>query len=427
MVDDRRAARRAAIAGAVGNFIEWYDFAAYAYLGVVLGKVFFHAGDPFSAFLDAFGVYASSYVVRPVGAAVLGRLGDRWGRKPTLLATLIGMCAATALIGVLPGYAAAGALAPVLLVLLRIVQGLSAGGEFGGAVSLMAEFAPPGRRGLYGSWQSFTVGLGLLAGSGYATLLTGVLSADALSSWGWRLPFLTAIVLGVIAVYLRSKVDETPVFLRLREQAPRPYTGQPLRFAVPTWVLVFFVIGALLAWTTAGNVFLVVLPSYAAATLHLAAGLAQWLSFTANAVFTATIPLFGALSDRLGRRTVMLAGAGLILVLSYPLFLAIKGGSSGLMFACAAVAGAAVGMMAGPGPAMLAELFPARVRVTGLGLGYALSAAAFGGTAALIVGGLKVLTGDPLAAAYYPIIGGVVSLVCLAMLRRTERDPLPED
>ncbi|HJP72703.1 MAG TPA: MFS transporter, partial [Pseudonocardiaceae bacterium] len=327
----------------------------------------------------------------------------------------------------LPGYAAAGAIAPVLLVLLRIVQGLSAGGEFGGAVSLMAEFAPPGRRGLYGSWQSFTVGLGLLAGSGYATLLTGVLSADALSSWGWRLPFLTAIVLGVIAVYLRSKVDETPVFLRLREQAPRPYTGQPLRFAVPTWVLVFFVIGALLAWTTAGNVFLVVLPSYAAATLHLAAGLAQWLSFTANAVFTATIPLFGALSDRLGRRTVMLAGAGLILVLSYPLFLAIKGGSSGLMFACAAVAGAAVGMMAGPGPAMLAELFPARVRVTGLGLGYALSAAAFGGTAALIVGGLKVLTGDPLAAAYYPIIGGVVSLVCLAMLRRTERDPLPED
>lgn len=426
MTTDRRVARRAAIAGSVGNFIEWYDFAAYAYLGVVLGKVFFHADDPFSAFLDAFGVYASSYVVRPVGAAVLGRLGDRWGRKPTLLVTLIGMCVATALIGVLPSYAAAGAIAPVLLVLLRILQGLSAGGEFGGAVSLMAEFAPTNRRGLYGSWQSFTVGLGLLAGSGFATLLTSVLSADALASWGWRLPFLAAVVFGLISVYLRRKVDETPAFLRLREQAPLPNTARPLRFAAPTWVLVLFVIGSLLAWTTAGNVFLVVLPSYAAATLHLAAGLAQWLSFTANAVFTATIPLFGLLSDRLGRRVVMLTGAALILVLSYPLFLAINGGSSGLMFACAAVAGAAVAMMAGPGPAMLAELFPARIRVTGLGFGYALSAAAFGGTAALIVGGLKVLTGDPLAAAYYPIIGGVVSLICLSMLRRTDREPLPE-
>ena len=418
MAQDRQAARQAAIAGSVGNFIEWYDFAAYAYLAVVLGKVFFPAADSFAAFLAAFSVYASSYVVRPVGAAVLGRLGDRWGRKPTLLVTLVGMCVATALIGVLPSYAAAGVLAPVLLVLLRIVQGLSAGGEFGGAVSLMAEFAPPGRRGLFGSWQSFTVGLGLLAGSGFATLLTSVLSAAALASWGWRLPFIEAVVFGLVAVYLRSKVDETPVFLRLREQPPLPRTAGPLRFPAPTWVLVFFVIGALLAWTTAGNVFLVVLPSYAAATLHLAAGLAQWLSFTANAVFTATIPLFGLLSDRLGRRAVMLTGAALILVLSYPLFLAIDSGSTDLMFGCAAIAGAAVAMLAGPGPAMLAELFPARIRVTGLGLGYALSAAAFGGTAALIVGGLKVLTGDPLAAAYYPMIGGVVSLICLAMLRR---------
>jgi MFS family permease len=419
---DLRAARRAVIAGSVGNFMEWYDFATYAYLGVVLGKVFFHESDPFAAFLDSFAVYASSYVVRPVGAVILGRLADRFGRRPVLLATLIGMCTATALIGVLPGYATAGVLATVLLVLFRLVQGLSAGGEFGGAVALMAEFAPEGRRGYYGSWQSFTVGLGLLAGSGIATLLTGTLSAPALISWGWRIPFLLAAVFGVLAIYLRRQVEETPVFRQQRRQVRL----QPLRFAAPAWVLVLFVIGSLLAWTTAGNVFLVVLPSYAATTLHVSPATAQLLTFVANAAFTVTIPLFGHWSDRIGRRPVMLTGAGLILVLAYPLFAAINTGNQALMYGCVIVAGIAVALMAGPGPAMLAELFPASIRATGLGFGYALSSAAFGGTAALIIGGLKSLTGDPLAAAYYPIVGGVVSVVCLLLLRGTHREPLRE-
>lgn len=425
------AARRAIVGGSVGNFMEWYEFVTYAYFATVIGKLFFSSPDPLTEFLSAFVVYASSYFVRPIGAAVCGRLADRWGRRPTLILTLVGMAAATTLTGVLPTYGQVGVLAPVLLVVLRLVQGLSAGGEFGGAVSLMAEFAPNHRRGLYSSWQSFTVGLGLLAGSGLATLLTSVLSHDQMASWGWRLPFLLGGVLGAFALYLRRQVDETPVFERMRRRsrgsADAPVErSRPLRFGVPVWALVPFLIGALLAWTAAGNVFLVVLPSYTATTLHTSSGVAELLSFVANIAFTVTIPVFGWLSDRLGRRLVMMTGAVLILLLAYPLFLAISLGNLTLMFAGVAVAGVAVAMMAGPGPAMLAELFPSHVRVTGLGFGYALSAAVFGGSAALIIGWLSTLTGDPLAAAYYPMIGGAVSIVCLSLLGSTHRAPLRE-
>ncbi len=418
---DRRAARRAVLGGSAGNFMVFYELFTYGYLAVVIGEVFFPATDPFVAYLAAFAVYGLTYVVRPLGALVLGRLADRRGRRPVLLGTMLVMCAATTLIGVLPSYGQVGVLAPVLLVTLRLVQGFAAAGEFGSAVALMAEFAPKHRRGLYTSWQSFTIGLALLVGSGLATLLASVLTDSQLQTWGWRVPFLLAAVFGAVALHLRRRIDETPSFQRMQrgETSVDTTPFQPLRFPVPTWVLVPFIAGCLVAWTAGGSVFLQVLPSYAIATLGGGNATSQLLTFVGSAAFAATIPLFGWLSDLLGRRVVMLTGAGLIAVLAYPLFLGISAGDIPVAFIGVALAGTAVAMMAGPGPAMMAELFPANVRVTGLGFAYNLQEALFGGAAGLIIGGLRALAGDPIAAAYYPIFAGIVSILCLALLRRT--------
>lgn len=425
---DLRAARRAAIGGSVGNFMVFYELFVYGYLADIIGRVFFPSGNAFTAFIAAFGVYALAYATRPIGAVVLGRIADRRGRRPVLIATLIVMCVATTVIGVLPTYGQVGFWAPVLLVVLRIVQSFAASGEFGGAVALMAEFAPANRRGLYTSWQSFTIGVALVAGSGLATLLTGVLGRSAMLAWGWRVPFLLAAVFGAIALYLRKGLEESPAFLRAqqsRRDAPRG-RFQPLRFRVPAWVLVPFIPGALLAWISGGTVMLQVLPSYTIATTSMSNLTAELLTLVGSAVFAITIPVFGWLSDIAGRRSVMLLGALIIAAVSYPLFLVITLGNVPLMFASVAVGGAAVAMLAGPGPALMAELFSASNRVTGLGLGYNIAEAAFDGNAGLIIGGFRSLAGDPVAAAFYPILGGVVSVICLSMLRRTHGTPLRE-
>lgn len=207
-----KGSRRALIAGSVGNFIEWYEFGVYGYFAGIIAANFFSAdaSSDTDSLIKTYASFALAFFFRPLGAALFGRLGDRIGRRPTLIVVLLLMAGATTAIGLLPTYATLGAAAPWVLTLIRIVQGLSAGGEFGGAVSLMTEFAPQGKRGLYGAWQSFTVALGLLAGAGLAAVLATVLEPSALNEWGWRLPFLLALPLGLVALRLRLKLEETP-------------------------------------------------------------------------------------------------------------------------------------------------------------------------------------------------------------------------
>ncbi|MER2223245.1 MAG: MFS transporter, partial [Rhodococcus sp. (in: high G+C Gram-positive bacteria)] len=224
--------RRALVAGSVGNFIEWYEFGVYGFFATIIASNFFSAdgsGD-LESLIKTYASFALAFFFRPVGAALFGRLGDRIGRRPTLVIVLLLMSGATTLIGVLPTYESVGILAPLLLTVLRILQGLSAGGEFGGAVSVMTEFAPPGRRGLYGSWQSFTVALGLLAGAGIAALLATVLDSGQLSDWGWRIPFLLALPMGLVALWLRLRLEETPSFERARsvQSEPTAETAVPI-------------------------------------------------------------------------------------------------------------------------------------------------------------------------------------------------------
>ncbi len=209
---DARRSRQALLAGSVGNFIEWYEFGVYGFLATVIAANFFtlQGENEITSLILTYAAFALAFFCRPIGAVIFGRIGDRIGRRPTLIAVLLLMTLATALIGVMPTYASIGVAAPLLLTLLRMFQGLFAGGEFGGAVSLMTEFAPKGKRGLFGAWQSLTVALGLLAGAGLVALLAALLSVQQLHDWGWRIPFLLALPLGAVALWLRLKLEETP-------------------------------------------------------------------------------------------------------------------------------------------------------------------------------------------------------------------------
>ena len=214
------AHKRALIAGSIGNFIEWYEFAVYGFLATVIAKNFFQLeGEAgLTSLILTYASFAIAFFFRPLGAVVFGRIGDRIGRKPTLIIVLVLMTLATAAIGIVPVYASIGIAAPLIVTLLRILQGLFAGGEYGGAVSLMTEFAPRGKRGLYGAWQSFTVALGLLAGAGIVALLSAILTPEALHDWGWRIPFFLALPMGAVALWLRVSMEETPSFVQQQDK-----------------------------------------------------------------------------------------------------------------------------------------------------------------------------------------------------------------
>lgn len=413
------AHKRALIAGSIGNFIEWYEFAVYGFLATVIAKNFFQLeGEaPITALILTYASFAVAFFFRPLGAIIFGRIGDRIGRKPTLILVLIMMTLATTAIGLVPVYASLGVAAPLILTGLRILQGLFAGGEYGGAVSLMTEFAPRGKRGLYGAWQSFTVALGLLAGAGIVALMSVLLSPEALHDWGWRIPFFLALPLGAVALWLRLHMEETPSFVQQKTDAVtvKASTGK-------TFKAIITGIGRLMVWSAAGYTYLVIMPSYLQSALHTGFNQALLIAVISNMGFAATILPSGYLSDKLGRRKVMVFAAVLLLILALPLLKILQAESSTLLMKAVVVliAGGLVGMLAGPGPAMLSEMFPTRVRYTGLGLAYSLSNAIFSGCAGLIITGLIKQTGNLDIPAYYVMATAVVSIVALMTLKKDD-------
>lgn len=414
------AQKRALVAGSIGNFIEWYEFAVYGFLATVIAKNFFtlEGESAITSLILTYAAFAVAFFFRPLGAVVFGRMGDRIGRKPTLIIVLVLMTLATAAIGLVPVYASIGVAAPLLITILRILQGLFAGGEYGGAVSLMTEFAPKGKRGLYGAWQSLTVALGLLAGAGVVALLSVLLSPDALHDWGWRIPFFLAIPMGAVALWLRVHMEETPSFVRQQTQAAPPQAAS----FVSTLKAIITGIGRLMVWSAAGYTYLVIMPTYLQSALHTGFNQALLIAVISNAGFALTIIPSGMLSDRIGRRTVMVTAAVLLLILALPLLKVLQAESSTIFIKAVVVfiAGGLVGMLAGPGPAMLAEMFPTRVRYTGLGLAYSLSNAIFSGCAGLIITGLIKQTGNLDIPAYYVMATAVVSVIALMTLRKDD-------
>lgn len=413
------AHKRALIAGSIGNFIEWYEFAVYGFLATVIAKNFFQlAGDTgLTSLILTYASFAIAFFFRPLGAVLFGRIGDRLGRKPTLIIVLVLMTLATAAIGMVPVYASIGIAAPLIITGLRILQGLFAGGEYGGAVSLMTEFAPRGKRGLYGAWQSFTVALGLLSGAGVVALLSAILTPEALHEWGWRVPFFLALPMGVVALWLRVSMEETPSFVQQQEKPPAQRANR-----AATLKAIFMGIGRVMVWSAAGYTYLVIMPTYLQSALHTGFNQALLIAVISNVGFALTIIPAGIASDRYGRRTVMVTATLLLLILALPLLKILQAESSTLAVKAVVVliAGGLVGVLAGPGPAMLSEMFPTRVRYTGLGVAYSLSNALFSGCAGLIITGLIKQTGNLDIPAYYVMATAVVSIAALMTLNKDD-------
>ncbi|WP_336777886.1 MFS transporter [Pantoea sp. USHLN256] len=418
------AQKRALIAGSVGNFIEWYEFAVYGFLATVIAQNFFRLqGEAeLTGIILTYASFAVAFFFRPLGAIFFGRMGDRLGRKPTLIFVLIMMTLVTTAIGLIPVYASIGVAAPLIITGLRILQGLFAGGEYGGAVSLMTEFAPKGERGRYGAWQSFTVALGLLAGAGIVALLSALLTADEMHSWGWRIPFFLALPMGAVALWLRYSMEETPSFVR-QQQAKQQRQPQPVSASVgATLKTILLAISRVMVWSAAGYTYLVIMPTYLQSSLHTGFNQALLIAVISNLGFAATIIPAGILSDKIGRRSVMVIAACLLLVLALPLLKVLQAESSTLLIKAMVVfvAGGIVGLLAGPGPAMLAEMFPTRVRYTGLGLAYSLSNAIFSGCAGLIITSLIKQTGNLDIPAWYIMVTAAISIPALMTLNKRD-------
>jgi MFS family permease len=427
-VIDLAASRRALVAGSLGNLVEWYEYALYGYMAPIVAALFFPIGDGVAGLLATFSLFALAFFLRPVGAAIFGRFADRSGRRPVLVLVIGLMSAATALIGLLPTYAQIGVWAPLLLTVLRVVQGLAAGGEFGGAVTLMVEYAPPGRRGLYGSWSFFTTVIGFVFGAGMATVLISVMSDEALVSWGWRIGFLLAAPMGLIALYLRLRVDETPRFRKItRLDAPAVGTPAPTTDLPRGRLLrqVLTTVGIVVVYSCTGYTFMVLMPTYLSKTLGMPLEQSYLLTLINGTVAGIVVPFAGSWSDRIGRKPVMLVGTVGTILLSYPLFAMLKNGFAAALVALI-VAGVLIGLVGGPLPALLSERFPTRSRVTGVSLAYALSVAIFGGTAPFIITALVAATGNSLAAAYYTIACSLITLLTLLLMRQraVHIDPL---
>lgn len=416
--------RRAVISCLIGNLFELYDFGVYAFFAAAIGRAIFPSADPVASLLGSFATYGVGFFMRPVGAVLIGSYGDRYGRKPALVLTVTLMAVATGCTGLVPSHANIGVLAPVLLVLCRLLQGFSTGGEWGGAASFMVEYAPPGRRGLFGSLQQISTGFGQLLSISVALVLNAVLDPHALGAWGWRLPFLLGFVLAPVGYYLRSRVAESPVFEDLR--ATSPVAASPVRLALTAYSRpVFTAFGVTVIWTVASYVFLNYMPTYAATQLHLLPTLALASASLAALVNIVCLPLAGLTSDRVGRKPLLLASSAGFLLLAYPLFLLVvtqRSFSALLIAQC--VAAFFYALINGTASAMLCELFPTEVRYSALSIGYNGAVMIFGGFAPFISTWLIRVTGAAIAPSYYVTACALVSFLVVLGLRERAHLPL---
>lgn len=424
LVDPAAARRRAILSCAVGNFVELFDFMIFGLFAAELGANFFPAGNPVVSLLSAFATYGVGFIMRPIGAFVIGAYGDRHGRKAALVLTVGFMATATAVTGLIPGYARIGIWAPLLLVLCRLVQGFSTGGEWGGAAAFLVEYAPPGRRGFIGSMQQFSVGFALIAATLSAAVLHSVFDKPTMMAWGWRIPFVFGFILAPIGLYLRARVLETPAFDRTASQ--HSISAQPVRDSLTIYgrsVLAAF--GIAVVGTVGNYTFNIFMPTFATQQLHINAGLAYYSAALAAVVLTIFTPLMGLLSDKVGRKPVMLGSAVGYLVLGYPLFLlpVVMNGSVGLFIAQSA-SGLLLAMYAGPICAILSELFPTRVRYTALSIGYSLAVTIFGGFAPFIATLLIDATGSRSSPSMFVILGAAISTVSLLLIKDPINAPL---
>lgn len=417
---------RAVSSCVVGQIFEFFDFGIYGFMAASIAVAFFPSADPLASLLSTFAAFAVGFVVRPLGAVMFGAYGDRRGRREALIVTVALMAASTGAIGLIPSYETIGIAAPILLVVARILQGFSAGGEWGGAAAFLVEHAPSDRRGFISSFQQSGTAVGLLLATLTAASVSYFFDPETLQNWAWRIPFLLGFVLGPLGYYLRTHVAETPVFSQNAEKSQ--VARSPLAEALATQkgamlaVFGFSILPCVLYWE-----FLVFLPTYAAQQLDLSASSTFYATAFSGVLYLVLAPVVGALSDRIGRKPFVYLAAGLTIVLSYPLFsLLFSTGTLVGFVVVQSIATLVFLLVTGVICAVLSEMFPTRVRYTALSVSYGFAVAIFGGFAPLVSTYLVQSTGDPLSPSYYVIFAGVVSLVSSFFIREGAKRPLPE-
>ncbi|GAA4979400.1 MFS transporter [Actinopolymorpha pittospori] len=412
--------RRAIGASAIGNLMEWYDYGVYGYAAAIIGEVFFPSQSTTAALLSSFGVLAVSFVIRPFGGLFFGPLGDRIGRQRVLATTIILMACSTFAIGVLPSYDQVGVWAPILLVLARLVQGFSTGGEYGGAATFMAEYAPDRRRGFLSSFLEFGTLSGYILGAGFLTALTFALPHADMQSWGWRIPFLVALPLGLVGLYLRLKLEDTPVFRELQETGN--VSRAPLRESISrNWRPILSLIGVVILLNVADYTLLTYMPSYLSDVLDISSSVALLILVGVMLVMLAVIPFVGALSDRVGRKPVLLASAICFVAFSYPAFWLISRGNLAYTVPGMLMLGLFLVLYLGTEPSTLPAILPTQHRYGGFAIGYNLSTSLFGGTAPFLNTYLISATGNEFVPAFYLMLAAVVSIGPILSIPETAR------
>jgi MHS family proline/betaine transporter-like MFS transporter len=417
----RQSSYQAVSAAVIGNVLEWYDFAVYGFMAGIIGKNFFPAGDEVSQLLSAFAVYGVGFLARPVGGIVIGRIGDTKGRKTALVLTIMLMAAGTVLIGIIPTYATIGIAGPLLILVARLMQGFSAGGEWGGSTAFIVEWAEEGERGFLGSFQQCSVSAGLLLGSGIAALTTTMFDPATMEAWGWRIPFLLGALLGPVGMYMRRNIDETPAY----EKAMGAAAPAPRADDVEPWLLAARAFGFTVLWTVAFYIFLNYMPTFIKTYAKVSSAAALWSNTIGLLVLVIAIPVMGKLSDRIGRKPLLLSCCACFIVLPYPVFaLYLSAPPLWMIIAVQIVFGLIIAMFSGAGPAAISEIFPTRIRSTWMTTGYALSVAIFGGFAPYIATWLIAKTGSPISPVYYVIAAAVISTIVIVRLKETAHEPL---
>lgn len=432
-IADEQTIRRATTAATLGNFAEWYDFGIYSYLAAIaLDRVFFpNAGEWAAVF--TLGTFAAAFLVRPLGGVILGPLGDRIGRTRVLSVTVLLMAVATALLGLVPSYGAIGIAAPLIVMFIRMLQGFSAGGEYTGALTLIAEYAPDRRRGFFGSWLEFGTLVGYTLGAGLCAILVATLPDEDLLAWGWRLPFMIALPIGITGIYLRIRLEETPAFRQLMDRSPAMATmalRRVFQILVKHYRSASLIAGGLIvAWNVTNYVLTNYVPIYLTSTLpyHGKSGTSEALSTTLQVIvmlaMLCVIVFVGKLSDRIGRKPILITGSASLILLGLPSVWLLRAGLPGQVLGLL-IMGFALLCFAAVTPSTLPALFPTFIRYGSLAIIFNVFVSAFAGTAPTVIGVAVTTTGNLDWPGYYLIGAGVVGLVSTLFLKEPAGQPL---
>ncbi|WP_288392566.1 MFS transporter [uncultured Herbaspirillum sp.] len=405
-------ARRAIISSSIGNALEWFDILIYGAFAVVIAKQFFPTGDDSVSLLLTFATFGVSFFMRPLGAVVLGAYSDRAGRKAALMLSITLMTIGTAMIAFMPSYASIGLLAPAGIALGKMIQGFSAGGEFGSSTAFLVEHAPH-RRGFFSSWQVASQGISLLLAALFGAVLNNLLTPEQLASWGWRVPFIFGLLIAPAGIYIRRNLEEAPEFEQASEKTKAPlrdtFAHQKMRLLIGAGSVIMATVSVYLS---------LYIPTYAVKQL----GLPAWSSFAAMSVAGLIMfigsPLVGAMSDKIGRTPFMITSSALYIVLTYPMFVFLTNSPGFLqLLLLQTVIGVLMTMYFASMPALLADIFPVATRGTGMSLAYNIAVTLFGGFAGLIITWLIDVTGDKLSVSYFVIFGAVLSLAASTAAR----------